>query len=111
MNAHERGRGEQVSTYTEEVEVSGNLLVEWVGHLLKDNGIREIRVKAPGGQIVIDPSAAVSGGAGLETMWLAILGALAATVPRLPIEIVRMGVTPEDEISRLWEEGGERTSA
>jgi hypothetical protein len=36
---------------------------------------------------------------------------VAATVSRVPIEIVRIDVSPEEELGRLWDEGGGTSDA
>ncbi len=82
-------------TFTEEIEIAGGQLVEWVKHLLKDGNVRQIRIKAPGGHILLETPVTVGvigGGAlALAAPWLAILGALAAVVARVCVEIVRDG--------------------
>jgi hypothetical protein len=75
--------------------VAGNQLVDWVKHILKDGNVRQVRIKAPGGTILLEAPVTVGvigGGAlALAAPWLAILGALAALVTRVKVEIVRDG--------------------
>ena len=96
-------------TFTEEIEVPGNHLVVWVDHLFRDNTVRQIRVKAPGGQIELDLRAtgdlAGNGApaAALSDLWLGMLGSVAALVPYVMIEIERFGEAPGETIAALWD--------
>ena len=96
-------------TFTEEIEVPGNHLVVWVEHLFKDDTVRQVRVKAPGGQIRLDMPAngdLAGNGTGLVllgSLWLGMLGSVAALVPYVMIEIERFGEAPEEAIAALWD--------
>lgn len=85
-------------TFTEEIEIAGGQLIDWVKHLLKDGNVRQIRVKAPGGDIMLEAPLTVGvlggGAVALAAPWLAILGALAALVARVKVEITREGEMP-----------------
>jgi hypothetical protein len=102
-------------TFTEEIEIAGSQLVEWVGRLLKDGNVRQIRIKAPGGQILLEAPltvGAIGGGAVvLAAPWLAILGALAALITRVKIEIVRVGEPPDDDEVAELEDHSDRPGA
>ncbi len=112
MSTSADGDGEEPGTFTEEIEVTGSQLIEWVGHLLKDGNVRQIRIKAPGGQLSLETPADAGGeGAALAAPWLAILGALAALVARVRIEIVRVGMVPGADIAALWDDGGDLPGA
>jgi hypothetical protein len=115
MDERERRGRDRSETFSEEIEIGGSQLIEWVRHLLMEGNVRQIRIKAPGGQILLEaPATAGARGGGAEALaspWLAIVGALAATVSRVPIEIVRMDVSPEEELGRLWDEGGGTSDA
>ncbi len=95
---NERPDDERSRTFIEEIEIAGGQLVEWVGHLLKDGNVRQIRVKAPGGHVLLEAPVTVGviggGAVVLAAPWLAILGALAAVVGRVKVEIVRTAETP-----------------
>ena len=96
-------------TFTEEIEVAGSQLVEWVGNLLKDGNVRQIRIKAPGGQLLLEAPMTVGviggGAVVLAAPWLAILGALAGLVAHVKIEVVRTGTRPDDEeTARRWDD-------
>ncbi len=104
---NEQPGGEQPRTFTEEIEIAGSQLVEWVRHLLKNGNIRQIRIKAPGGHILLEAPVTVGviggGAVVLAAPWLAILGALAAVVTRVKIDIVRVG-EPQEEEGAMWDD-------
>ena len=105
----EQPRGEEPGTSTEEIEIVGEQLVEWVGHLLRDRNVRQIRIKAPGGQLLFqapkDGGLWGDGVMGLGPPWPGIIGAVAVMVARVTIEITRVGERPDEETARLWEGG------
>lgn len=80
-------------TFTEEIEVMGNQLIEQVKDLLKQGNVRQLRIKTSGGDIVLETPltfGVVAGGAvALAAPWLAILGAIAAFVTHVKVEVVR----------------------
>jgi hypothetical protein len=82
-------------TWTEEIEVAGGNLIERVKGLIAEGNVRELRLKAAGGQVIFEVPLTVgvlAGGAvALAAPWLAILGAIAALVARVKLEVVREG--------------------
>jgi len=96
-------------TFTEEIEVMGSQLIEQVKDLLKQGNVRQLRIKTSDGDIVLETPltfGVVAGGAvALAAPWLAILGAIAAFVTHVKVEVVRevddaddaAAVTPVDE--------------
>jgi len=80
-------------TWTEEIEVAGSELVERIKAMVAEGNVRELRVKAAGGQVIFETPLTVgvlAGGAvALAAPWLAIIGALAALVARVKLEVVR----------------------
>ncbi|MCZ4290232.1 DUF4342 domain-containing protein [Hoeflea alexandrii] len=80
-------------TFTEEIEVLGDQLVQQVKDLLKEGNVRQLRIRASDGDIVLETPltfGVVAGGAVvLAAPWLAILGAIAAFVTRVQLEVVR----------------------
>jgi hypothetical protein len=82
-------------TFTEEIEIAGNQLVERVKGLLAEGKVRQLRIKAADGDIYLETPLTIgvlAGGAVvLAAPWLAILGAIAALVTQVRIEIVREG--------------------
>ncbi|MBC7282541.1 DUF4342 domain-containing protein [Hoeflea sp.] len=85
--------GRARKTFTEEIEVMGNQLVQQVKDLFKEGNVRQVRLKASDGDILFETPltfGVVAGGAvALAAPWLAILGAIAAFVTHVRLEIVR----------------------
>lgn len=85
---------EKTKTFTEEIEIAGNQVVEQVKELVKEGNVRQLRIKsAEGDDVYLEMPltiGVVAGGAiALAAPWLAMLGAFAALVARVKIEIVR----------------------
>jgi len=93
MNAKKEKSGKR--TWTEEIEVAGSDLVGRIKALVSEGNVRHVKIKAPGGEVYFETPLTVgvlAGGAvALAAPWLAILGAIAALVARVKIEIVREG--------------------
>lgn len=74
----------------------------------QDGNVRQIRIKAPGGHILLETPVTVGviggGAVALAAPWLAILGALAALVARVKVEIIR---DHPDGAERPTQEDGE----
>ena len=85
-------------TFTEEIEIAGSQLVEQVKKLLAEGRVRQVRIKAAGGEVLVEAPLTVGviggGAVVLAAPWLAILGALAALVAHVRIEVVRDGEPP-----------------
>jgi len=81
--------------WTEELEVAGDQLIALVKRLAAEGRVRRIRLVAPDGGIVLDiplTVGAVAGGAVVVAApLLAILGAVAAFVAKVKLEVVRDG--------------------
>ena len=79
-------------TWIEEIEVKGDELVARVKQLAADNKVKRIRVIEPDGDIALEiplTYGAVAGGAVvIAAPVLAVIGALAALVAKVKIEIV-----------------------
>jgi len=87
-------------TFTEEIELAGSQLVERIKELVAEGNIRTIRVKTPDAEdpfIELPLTGGVVGGGVLllAAPWLAAIGALAAIVARVKIEVVR-DLDPEE---------------
>ena len=79
--------------WVEEIEVSGEKVVAEVKRLASETKVRRLRVLEPDGDVAVDvslPVGAIAGGAVvLAAPALAVIGALAALVAKVKIEIVR----------------------
>jgi hypothetical protein len=80
-------------TISEEIEVAGNQVVERVQELVKEGNVRRLIIRNPDDKILLEMPLTVGAVAGgviaLATPWLAALGAFAALVARVKIEIIR----------------------
>jgi hypothetical protein len=89
------GPGERGRTFTENLEVAGNQVVDRVKDLIAEGNVRRLVVKTPDGRVNIEIPLTFGVAAGsvltLALPWLAILGALAAVVARVQITVVREG--------------------
>ena len=109
MPANQPQDDDQSTTSTQEIEIVGGQLLDCMGHFLRDSNVRQIRIKAPGGQLLFEPPK--DGGLwgdgimGLGPPWPGVLGAVAAMVARMTVEITRVGAPPDDETARLWGDG------
>jgi hypothetical protein len=83
----------KTKTFTEQLEVAGNQLVDQVQDLVKQGNVRKVIIKTADDKELLEVSltvGALAGGAvALAAPWLAALGAIAALVARVKIEIVR----------------------
>lgn len=80
-------------TFTEEVEVAANQLVDRVKELIEEGNVRRLIIKGADDEVYMQMPltiGAVTGGViALAAPWLVLLGAFAALVTRVKIEIVR----------------------
>lgn len=95
----EAGHTDHKRCWTEDIEVRGEELVARIKHLAAEGRVKRIRVIEPDGDIVLEMPltiGAIAGGAViLAAPVLAVLGALAAFVTRVKIEVVRDGDAPD----------------
>ena len=94
MNDENRKRG-----VTEEVMLAGGELVDYVKRLIAEGNVRRLIIRKPSGEVLMEvPLAtglAVSGALTLLAPVLAALGAMAALLAQVKVEIVRSD-DPED---------------
>lgn len=88
-------------TFKEEVEVAGTQLVERVKELAKDSSTRRVIIRNPEGEELITLPLTVGVVAGgvltLYAPLLAALGAIAALVSRVKLEVIREEVAEGSE--------------
>jgi len=92
-------------TWTEEIELAGTQLFERIKELVAEGNVRRVRVKtADGAQPFLElPVTGGVVGGGLLILaapWLAALGALAAIVAKVKVEIVREEAADDDDTIR-----------
>ncbi len=87
------GNTERKHTFTEQIEIAGNELVERVKALLAEGNVRQLRIKAADGDLWFETPLTVgviAGGAvALAAPWLAILAVVAALVTKVQVEVIR----------------------
>lgn len=87
--------------WIEEIEVTGSELISRVKELIKEGNVRHIVIRNQQNDVVLEiPLAtgiAVGGVVAFFSLPLAALGALAALVTRLKIEVVRQAEAQSDE--------------
>ena len=80
-------------TWTEEVEIAASELVDRVKGLLEEGNVRRLILRQPDGRLLLEvpltAGAAVGGVLAIFYPVLAALGAMAALLARIKIEIVR----------------------
>ena len=87
------GEAPKKRTLTEEIEVAGDQLVKRVKELAADAQVKRIRITEPDGDLVLEVPLAIGALAGgavvLAAPLLAVIGALAAFVTKVKIEVIR----------------------
>jgi len=87
-------------TWTEEIVVAGGDLVERVKKLVQQGNVRRLIIKKPGGDVLMEipltAGAVVGGTLVIMTPILAALGALAALLAEVRVEVVRSDASEED---------------
>lgn len=80
-------------SFTEEIEVAGNKLIEEITRLVSEGNVRKLRVRSANDDVMVDVpltgSVVVGGVVVLAAPWLAILGGLAGVLAKVKIEVVR----------------------
>ena len=93
MNEQQTETKEEKRTFVEEVEVAGNKLVDYIKELLEESNARRVIIKNPDGdELMSIPLTFTVVAGGLITLsapLLAAVGALAALVSRVKLEIIR----------------------
>ncbi|MCA9914686.1 MAG: DUF4342 domain-containing protein [Anaerolineae bacterium] len=86
--------------WVEEIEVAGNDLVSRVKELIEEGNVRRLIIRKADGDVLMEvpltASVVVGGAAVVFAPMLAALGALAALVTQLRIEVVRVAEPSDD---------------
>lgn len=87
-------------TWTEEIEISADQLMEKIKSLAAEASVRRVRIKEPDGDIAVDlplTFGALAGGAVvLAAPMLALIGAIVAFFAKVKLEIVREEPAPDE---------------
>jgi hypothetical protein len=91
-------------TFTEEIEIAGNQLLDKIKEILAEGNVRQLRIKARDGDVFLETPLTIGAIAGgvlvLAAPGLAILGVIAALITHVRVEIVREvagGAKPDAE--------------
>lgn len=90
-------------TWVEEIEMAGNELVTRVKEIIQEGNVRRVILRNEEGKTLLEiPLTAGVAVGGMVTLWnplLAALGAAAALLARVKVEVVRVGSKepPEEE--------------
>lgn len=80
-------------TFTEEVEVAGQHLVDEVNRLLAEGNVRKLEIRSEQGDVYLSvplTAGAVAGGVvALAAPWVAVIAAIAGLLGKVKLEIVR----------------------
>ena len=89
----------QERTWTEEVVVAGNQLVDRVKQLVAEGNVRRLIIRKPSGESLLEipltAGVAVGGAVTVMAPILAALGALAALLAEFQLEVEHVGDPPE----------------
>jgi Domain of unknown function (DUF4342) len=100
-DAEQQAKPAPKKTWTEEIEVASGELIASVKRLAAEGKVSRIRLIEPDGDIVLEMPltiGAIAGGAVvIAAPILAVLGALAAFVTKVRLEVVRNGAPPADK--------------
>lgn len=88
-------------TWTEEIQVAGRELVDRVKELIQEGNVRRLIIRKPDGQVLLEvpltPAVAVGSVVTLFAPVLAALGAFAALIAEVKVEIVRVSEEPAEK--------------
>lgn len=93
-------------TFTEEIEVTGQQLLETINRLIAEGNVRKLNIKSETGDVYLSvplTGGAVAGGIlMLGAPWLALIAGVAGILARVKLEVVRSeppaGEKPEDDV-------------
>ncbi len=106
------GEEKEKRTFSEEIEVAGNELVDRVKELMQESNVRRLIIRNQEGEVLVEIplTAALLGGgvAVLVAPLLAAVGGIAAFLAKVKIEVVREdegeGETPPSRLEKPDEE-------
>lgn len=90
------------NTWTEEIVIAGNQLVERVEQLVAEGNVRRLIIRKSSGKTLLNipltAGVAVGGVFAIMAPLLTALGALAALVAEIKLEIIHTGKPPRDRL-------------
>lgn len=100
---HQPDKSKNHRDWVEEMEVAGHELVDRVKKLAADGNVRRLVIRNGNGDLLIEvpltPAVVVIGAAAIINPFLTMLGALAAVLARLKIEIERVETVDDDPVT------------
>jgi len=94
----ENAKGKQ--TWVEEIEIAGSQLVEQAKALIAEGNVRRLIIRTQDDKVMLEipltAGVVVGGVVGLAAPLLAALGALAALIAKVKVQIVRSTETPDE---------------
>ena len=88
-------------TFTEEIEVTGQQLLETINSLIREGNVRKLNIKSESGDVFL--SVPLTGGAlaggilVLGAPWLALIAGVAGLLAKVKLEVVRSEPPPADD--------------
>ncbi|MDR3475462.1 MAG: DUF4342 domain-containing protein [Devosia sp.] len=80
-------------TFTEEIEVTGQRLMQEINRLLAEGNVRKLQIRSEKGDVFLSiplTAGAVAGGVTvIAAPWLAVIAAIAGLVAKVKLEVVR----------------------
>jgi hypothetical protein len=88
-------------TFTEEIEVTGQQLLETINRLIAEGNVRKLNVKSPSGDVFLSlplTGGAIAGGIlVLGAPWLAVIAGVAGMLAKVKLEVVRTEPPKRDD--------------
>lgn len=89
-------------TFTEEIEVTGQQLLETINRLIAEGNVRRLNIKSESGDVFLSvplTGGAIAGGIlMLGAPWLAIIAGVAGMLAKVKLEVVRAEPPKDDEV-------------
>lgn len=96
------GRKTGWKTFTEEIEVTGQQLLETINRLIAEGNVRKLNIKSESGDVFLSvplTGGAIAGGIlVIGAPWLALIAGVAAVLTKVKIEVVRTAAPEDDEV-------------
>ena len=89
-------------TFTEEIEVTGQQLLETINSLIREGNVRKLNIKSESGDVFLSvplTGGAVAGGIiVLGAPWLALIAGVAGLLAKVKLEVVRNEPPANDDV-------------
>lgn len=96
----QQGSAKGKQTWVEEIEIAGSQLVEQAKQLIAEGNVRRLIIRSQDDKVILEipltAGVVVGGVVGLAAPLLAALGALAALIAKVKVQIVRSEDTPKE---------------